>query len=68
MRSSADRFPRPWEGRRPDKSVSQKRAASPGTGLFRGFGGLPPTSELSSYAHGGMLNFAEWVPFCIACR
>ena len=39
MRNNADRFPRPWEGRRPDKSVSQKRAASPGTGLFRGFGG-----------------------------
>ena len=40
MRNNADRFPRPWEGRRPDKSVSQKRAASPGTGLFKGAWGL----------------------------
>ena len=46
MRNNADRFPRPWEGRRPDKSVPQERAASPGTGLFnRGLGAVPPTSE-----------------------
>lgn len=46
MRNNADRFPRPWEGRRPDKSVSQKRAASPGTGLFWGFGGFAPNKRI----------------------
>ena len=48
MRNNADRFPRPWEGRRPDKSVSQKRAASPGTGLIRGFGGRATNKRRAS--------------------
>ena len=55
MRNNADRFPRPWEGRRPDKSVSQKRAASPGTGLIRGLGALPPTSNRARFMKRALL-------------
>ena len=28
---------------------------------------MPPTSKLSILPVGRMLNFVEWVPFCIAC-
>ncbi len=37
-----------WRDRnRPRQSVSQKRAASSGTELFRGIGGRPPTSNFA---------------------
>ena len=52
----------------PTKAFRRNAQPAPARGCFGGLGAEPPTSELSSHAHGGMLNFAEWVPFCIACR
>ena len=61
MRNNADRFPRPWEGRRPDKSVPQERVARPGTGLFNGgLGAEPPTSERACFMkQASLAGFSE---------